>query len=251
MRDQAALQRLMDRRQIWQAGAAPPVALGVPSGIPDLDEALPLGGWPPGALTEVLQPACGLGELQLLMPTITRLTRHGQRVVMVAPPFVPFAPAWRMAGVRLGRLDIIDIGDPRQEALWALECCLRSASCAAVIGWPVQADHTALRRLQLAADHGRCLGFVLRHSRHAVRSSPAALRLRLLPGRRVQVLKCRGGALPAQCITLPAFDGQITESCKPIDTPIEEPRRHMPCHASADIHAPHTLPNAAQKISDR
>ena len=49
-----------------------------------------------------------------------------------------------------------------RDALWAFEQCLRSGACAAVLGWPLHADGPALRRLQVAADSGECLGFALR-----------------------------------------------------------------------------------------
>ena len=151
----------------------------------------------------MLSPAPGLSELRLLWPVLARLSRADGRVVLVAPPFVPCAIAWQRAGVLLSRLEIIRAPEPA-DALWAFEQCLRSGSCAAVLGWPEGASHAALRRLQVAADHGQALGVALRSVRHAPQSSPAALRLQLLPDGGLQVLKCRGGAVPARPIALPA-----------------------------------------------
>ena len=162
-----------------------------------------MGGWPAASLSEVLSPAPGLSELRLLWPVLARLSRTGGRVVLVAPPFVPCAIAWQRAGVMLSRLEIIHAPEPA-DALWAFEQCLRSGSCAAVLGWPEGASHAALRRLQVAADHGQALGVALRSARHAPQPSPAALRLQLLPDGGLQVLKCRGGAVPARPIALPA-----------------------------------------------
>ncbi|HDX0791238.1 MAG: DNA lesion error-prone repair protein ImuA, partial [Stenotrophomonas maltophilia] len=79
--------------------------------------------------------------------------------------------------------------------------CLRSAACAAVLCWPHQADDRALRRLQVAADSGQCLGFVFREAQAARNPSPASLRLQLDHGQ-VRVLKCRGGLPPAQPLPL-------------------------------------------------
>lgn len=100
---------------------------------------------------------------------------HGGTLALVAPPRLLHAPAWQAAGIDLGVLQVIE-ASPR-DALWAFEQCLRSGARAAVIGWPRQADAQALRRLQVAADSGDCLGFVLRERRHAANPSPAALRL--------------------------------------------------------------------------
>lgn len=195
-----SLRELVAARQIWHGRSARPLDDGVPTGLDALDEALPLGGWPKGALTELLLPGDGVGEIALLLPTLARLTRTRQRVVLVAPPYVPYAPAWRAAGVQLTYLDIID-AEPKQ-ALWAFEQCLRSGSCAAVMGWPAKANHHALRRLQVAADTGAALGFALRDRRYAEQASPAALRLEIGNDRRICIRKCRGGNPPARTFAL-------------------------------------------------
>jgi hypothetical protein len=91
-----------------------------------------------------------------------------------------------------------------KDVLWAMEQCLRSASCAAVLAWPQRADDHALRRLQVAADSGHALAFVFRARRHLANASPAALRLELeaRPHARVWVRKCRGGAVPVLPVAL-------------------------------------------------
>ena len=195
-----ALQELVAARHVWHGRNARPIGHGVPTGVAELDDVLPLGGWPKAALTELLVPADGLGEIALLLPTLARLTQAGQRVVLIAPPYIPYAPAWRAGGVQLRFLEIVE-AEPKQ-ALWAFEQCLRSGSCAAVIGWPRKADHHALRRLQVAADTGQALGFALRDRRHAVESSPAALRVEIGHDRRVRIRKCRGGNPPARAFAL-------------------------------------------------
>lgn len=119
--------------------------------------------------------------------------------MLVAPPYRPHAPAWAAAGLDLTQLQIIHAA-PKQ-ALWATEQCLRSAACAAVLCWPHQADDRSLRRLQVAADSGQCLGFVFREAQAARNPSPASLRLQLDHGQ-VRVLKCRGGLPPAQPLPL-------------------------------------------------
>ena len=185
----ATLDTLLAARTLWHAGRG--VALpadGEPTGHAALDALLPQGGWPRRALTE------------LLLPTLARLTGEGGIVALVAPPYIPYAPAWQQAGVDLAGLQLVQAA-PR-DALWAFEQCLRSGACAAVLGWPAQADAAALRRLQVAADSGACLGFALRERRHAANASPAALRLEWVcdvQGRPAwQVRKCRGGPAPAR-----------------------------------------------------
>lgn len=201
-----ALDALFAGRQVWHGRAQPATAPGnQPTGWAALDAALPAGGWPEHALSEILLPADGVGELQLVLPTLARLTRAGGIVAVIAPPYAPCVAGWENRGVAMSRVEIVQTATPR-DALWAAEQCLRSASCAAVLAWPREADDRALRRLQVAADGGRALGFLFRDRRHAAQASPAALRLEVetAPARQLRIRKCRGGQPPALPIPFPA-----------------------------------------------
>ncbi|HXZ85414.1 MAG TPA: translesion DNA synthesis-associated protein ImuA, partial [Myxococcota bacterium] len=170
---------------------------GLSSGYPELD-ALLNGGWPPGALIEILIDRAGVGELRLMLPTLARLTHEERWLAFVAPPYVPYAPALLRGGVNLDHVLLIH---PRQrtDALWAVEQTLRAGTCGAVLAWLHEADTPSLRRLQLAAETGNSLGILFRRTAASEQSSPAAVRLRLAPAhdaaRRlsVEVLKRRGG----------------------------------------------------------
>ncbi len=186
-----SLETLLQRADLWRGGHPTAAATAVASHHPELDALLPGGGWPQGALTEIQYPQEGLAEVSLVLPTLAALSRQGRRIAWVAPPHLPYAPALQQAGLDLRRFLLIRAPDPGA-ALWALEQTLRSGACAAVLGWPTTADHRALRRLQLAAEAGDCLAFIFLLQQQAPHTSPAALRLRLHPGR-VEILKRRGG----------------------------------------------------------
>lgn len=158
-----------------------------------LDALLPGGGWPFGALTEILLEGDGLGELGLLMPALSALTRRKRRVAMIAPPYLPFPQAWMAAGMDMDHLVQIEatVGDSH----WSAEQCLRAGCCAAVLHWLPETDYRQLRRLQLAAETGSALAFLFRPLSSANQSSPAALRLSIThteTGTCINVLKCRG-----------------------------------------------------------
>jgi hypothetical protein len=197
-----ALDTLLDERRVWRGRALAEPAGVQPTGHAALDEALPAGGWPDAALSEILLAAEGIGELQLLWPTLARLTRSSERIVLVAPPHVPFPWAWQAAGVDLRWMSIVRCSG--RDALWATEQCLRSGSCAAVLCWPEKADDRSLRRLQVAAETGQTLAFAYRPLNEVVNPSPAALRLAFEAPGAVRVLKCRGGLAPARPISLAA-----------------------------------------------
>lgn len=193
------LDALLDNPAIWRAGE-PATSAGpdcISSDHPALDAVLPGGGWPRGALTEVLYDHGGIGELRLLMPALARLSHQGGWIALVAPPHIPYAPALRQYGIDLSRVLLVH---PRSgtDSLWAVEQALRTGTCGAVLAWPKQIDDRSLRRLQLAAEAGDTLGVLFRETSAAEQPSPAALRLRLSrdePGRDAQarILKCRGG----------------------------------------------------------
>ena len=192
-----ALDRLLETRRVWRGRQQGEPLAEQPTGHAQLDALLPGGGWQLAALNEILLGSPGSGELQLLWPLLAQLTQAGERVVLVGAPAIPFAPAWQAAGVVLAQVSLLQVSGA--ERLWAAEQCLRSGSCGAVLCWPEQADDRALRRLQVAADSGQTLAFVLRHRRAADNPSPAALRLLLdNQPRQWRVLKCRGGVPPVR-----------------------------------------------------
>ncbi|MDZ4144808.1 MAG: hypothetical protein U1D29_09790 [Burkholderiales bacterium] len=262
------------RPDVWSAqslGRAD--APTVPTGHAALDAQLPGGGWPVGALVEILQAPPGWQTWSLLLPALVQvLASQPGPVVLVGAPvapgggsgraddgLVPFGPSLRAQGLAPERLlwvcagpsqakpaprggsephevgsmgatgrcagpsqakptpeglraaapglpaqgrttrrdadsgsvsssephEVGSVGatgrraGPAAARLWATEQALRCADVAAVLAWLPQADSSALRRLQLAAQmHGRLL-FVFRPQAAQHEASPARLRLRV------------------------------------------------------------------------
>jgi hypothetical protein len=195
----SALDAVLQNPAIWRGDGCARVQFpSVPTGYPELDVLLPGGGWPAGALTEIHVERPGIGELQLFMPAAARLTRAGQWLALVGPPYVPYAPAFTTHGVKLSRLMLVR-GAATEDGLWACEQALRSQACGAVLAWVDRVHERALRRLQLAAESGGA-GMLLFRPPHAAPASPATLRLHVgkVHGRTVvRILKRRGGGLPA------------------------------------------------------
>ena len=201
----ASLEQLLRHPSIWRGGNTPRHEPGhIPTGWAELDAALPGGGWPRGALTELLTDQQGIGELGLLLPALHRLTSESLWAVWVAPPLIPYAPALQARGCDLARVLIIHPSDDAQ-TLWAAEQVLKAKATGAVLLWAQQADDRRLRRLQLAAESGTSVAILFRPLAYARRSSPAALRLQisagneLAPEPHINVLKCRG-RLPARLL---------------------------------------------------
>jgi protein ImuA len=197
---------------VWQAHALASAVQAVQaSGDALLDAQLPGGGWPVGALVELLQPAGVHSEWRLLLPALARC--GSGPVVLVAPPYLPFVPALAALGLRAGRLLSVLPPAATQSAgrsmagesasrLWAAEQALRCAEVDAVLAWLPQARGEQLRRLHMAAaDHQKLL-FVMRPESARDQASPAVLRLLVQPqagrwvdGLEVGILKRRGPPL--------------------------------------------------------
>ena len=183
--------------QLWRAGGLGEANLpALPTGHAALDALLPGGGWPVGALTELIVPHWGIGELRLLVPAWCAMSQMRRWLVWIAPPYMPYAPALLQAGVDLRYTLLIDVKNSPQDLFWSMEKLLRNPETGIVMTWPQTVLAGNLRRLQLAAEAGRSLG-VLFHQR-PFESTPAALRLKLRhsqQGLEVNILKARGTSL--------------------------------------------------------
>jgi hypothetical protein len=228
---------ILQRHPVWRGSPSLAPVPAIATGFDVLDRELPGGGWPTGVLTEVLGDQEGIGELQLLLPVLARLTGTGKRVVWLAPPHLPYAPGLAAAGVDLTHLVVVR-APGRRDGLWAAEQALRAASCHALVAWFRDARYVELRRLALAAEAGSAFVALFRPLAAAHESSPAALRVALEgtpQGLALRILKRRGAAAgaplhlhlkrPAHALGRPAFPRAPHGSAR-------EPRRlDLPVHA--------------------
>jgi hypothetical protein len=196
----------------------------LPTGHAALDALLADGGWPRGALSELLLPVAGIGELPLLLPALAAQAGGGARVVLLSPPQLPCLAGWQAAGIPAARLLLLTPTDARAW-LWSAEQAARTPGCA-LLAWPPRTPAPGmreLRRLQLAAQQGNGLVVLLRDARLRTQSSPAALRLLLAaPARgqlRVEVIKQRGG-FGGQAVTLAVHGRHALPRLRPWQLPV-------------------------------
>ena len=198
------LAAVLRRNDVWTGDRLAARHETLPSGFPRLDAELPGGGWPRGGLVDLLHARPGIGELALLLPVLASLTARDEWVAIQASPQRLFAPAWHAAGVRLSRLIVVEAAAGRSrladsDTLWATEQILRAGSVSAALCWLPRGTRTAqLRRLQVAAETGGTLAFLLQDETRQAAASPAPLRLRLeacADGVAVHLFKRRGAPL--------------------------------------------------------
>jgi hypothetical protein len=195
----ASLEHILERHPVWRGRVAGYFSPTVSTTYPGLDSALPGGGWPTGALTEILCGHEGIGELGLVLPALAALSWTGKRVVWLAPPHLPYAPALAAAGVDLANLVVVRTPG-RRDALWAAEQVLRSGSCQALLAWLHRLDYRELRRLAVAAEGSPAWVTLFRPPEAARETSSAALRIAIEPGGgalALRILKRRGAPAAA------------------------------------------------------
>jgi hypothetical protein len=215
----ATLQEILRRQPVWRGVAPSAIAARVvPTGFAVLDREFPGGGWPVGALTEILAEHEGLGELRLLLPALAALGAGGKRMAWLAPPHSPYAPALAAAGIRLDHMLVVRVPD-RRDALWAAEQVLRAGACHALLAWLPSVRYAELRRLAVAAQGHPGLVVLFRPLQAEREGSPCCLRLALesRDGRLLaRVIKRRGAPLTA-----------------PLHIPVGTPLRALDCPPSA------------------
>jgi len=229
-----ALEDILQQHPVWLGRAPQLAAPAVPTGFQALDGELPGGGWPRGALTEILGSQEGIGELALLLPALGALTWAGKRVVWLAPPHLPYAPALAAAGVNLAQLAVVR-APGRRDALWAAEQALRSGSCHALLGWLRRSSYDDLRRLAVAAEGSSAFVALFRPREAAAESSPACLRLALAPD---------GDAPESNMLSIHILKRRGMPASAPLRLAVKRP-----VHALA--RTPFSLPAAGRPRADR
>jgi len=186
--------RRIERRPARRGGC-------VPCRRPEVDEALPGGGFPRGAISE-LRGGPASGKTAVALAVFAALEGEGLAAYVDGRGEL-YPPAAAALGVDLARLLIVrpgvtaaaggtraadpPRGGPAREvaltALWAAEALLASGAFAAVaVDMPlthaVRGADAMLRRLQAAAEKGGAVGLWLSPSGSALRP-PAAVRVEL------------------------------------------------------------------------
>lgn len=202
------------------------------SGHAALDAELPGGGWPCGALTELLQPQPALLEWRLLGPVARALAAEGRPIVLVGPPQVPHLPGLAQCGLPASALVWVQ-AQTTAERLWCTEQLLRAQAAALVLAWLPQARPEQIRRLQVNALGSEALVFACRPLAARQESSAAPLRLQarvdLDWALQVQVFKRRGPVHEGE-VSLPSVPGSLGTV---LPSRLQQPRRWLAARRSA------------------
>jgi len=183
----------------------------VSTGLAEIDDALPWGGLPPG-LHEIAAATGDAAKAGFAASLIGRrpgpvLWCRSHHTALAAGD--PYGPGIAGLGLSPDRLILVEAAKSA-ELLWAMEEGARVKGLAAIVADGVTPDLTAGRRLQLAAEAGEGLVFLLQAGRQAAASS-ALTRWFVSsgpsrpeadgPGRpcwKIELWRCRGGGQPRE-----------------------------------------------------
>jgi len=157
------------------------------------------GGLPRASLVEIFSN--NYQGISLLLPMLARLSQKSNWLTFINPPYLPFAPGLSSSGIDLKKILLIHNTELSQ-GLWAAEQALKSSVCSVVLMWPKKLRVVQIRRLQLAAEKGDCIGILFRPMHDLKFSSPSALRIKFLftpLGFNVEVLKQRASWKKKSC----------------------------------------------------
>jgi len=182
---------------------------GTHTGVAEIDAVLPWGGLPPG-LHEVAAAHGDAAKAGFVVSLIGRrsgpiLWCRSRRTALEAGD--PYGPGIAKLGLSPDRLILVEAAKPA-ELLWAMEEGARTKGLAAVVADGVVPDLTASRRLQLAAEAGGGLVFLLATGRQSAASTALTRWFAASasgrpeadgPGRpcwKIELWRCRGGGRP-------------------------------------------------------
>lgn len=151
-------------------------------GIPAVDNALPEKSFPLGVTHEFIsdQPEETAATAGFMAGLLSLMLRDNGSIAWIGSRKTWYAPGLAAYGFDPKRIVFIE-SDRSRDALWAMEEALRCKGLAAAVGEIGDADLTATRRLQLAAEGSGTTGLLLRTKPRKTGNSACVTRWRIKP----------------------------------------------------------------------
>jgi len=166
----------------WEGYRPPPAGTRDLMGLGPVEAAFPNGVFPLGAVHEMV---CGNTEQAtasggFVTGLLSVLMQNGGVCVWIGLSGNLFPSALKAFGVEPDKVIFIHLLKDK-DVLWAMEESLKCAGLAAVIGELREIDFKQSRRLQLAVEHSRVTGFILRNQSEKIGSTACVARWKIKP----------------------------------------------------------------------
>ena len=160
-----------------------PAGTAVTFGLDAMENAFPQGVFPLAAIHEFISAgmetsAATIGFVGGLLSSL--MQQSGGACVWINVSGKIFPPALKTFGIDPARIIFIHLKNEK-ELCWVMEEALKCKGLAAVVGEMQLLSFTASRRLQLAVEHSRVTGFVLRNLRGNSNTTACVSRWKITP----------------------------------------------------------------------
>ena len=164
-------------------GFKPPTAgRAVDFDLGPLERAFPNGRFPTGAMHELISrsPEQAAATSGFLAALLAPLLKRGGVCLWIGNMQPIFPPGLALFGIQPDRLLFVRPAKEK-DLLWTIEEALKCEALAAVVGEIREIGFTDSRRLQLAVEHSRVTGFLLRHAPATLATVAAVARWAITP----------------------------------------------------------------------
>jgi hypothetical protein len=158
--DASAIQQLREQLKGIEQGAFERAQRTVSSSFSEIDSWLPQGGWVLGSFVELLQEQSGCGSYSLALKCARQAAENKPAWAVLDNDASFYVPAAQALGWDLQKLVLVRAAP--NDSGWAFAQLLRSRDLGACFWASSSMDNMVFRRLQLAAERGGGLGFVMR-----------------------------------------------------------------------------------------
>ena len=152
------------------------------TGLEAVEAAFPNGIFPTGAVHEFLnaEPEHTAASAGFIAGILAALTRQGGICLWIGASKKFFAPALKTFGVAPDKIIFVE-SKREKDVLWIMEEGLKYEGLAAVIAEVRELTFMQSRRLQLAVEHSKVTGFVLRTDTRKVGATASVARWQITP----------------------------------------------------------------------
>lgn len=172
-----SIEELQEKLRRWESTRRPAGTARASTSCGQLDGLFPEGGVARGTLIEWLSEGEAGGAMWLALIAAREACREHGPLVVIDSRGTFYPPAAALAGINPARLIVVRVNSARDES-WTLDQALRSGGAGAVLCMTNRLTQRGIRRLQLAAEAGGGVGFLVRPA--AVRDEPCWAEVRLL-----------------------------------------------------------------------
>ncbi|GAA4327632.1 hypothetical protein GCM10023149_31150 [Mucilaginibacter gynuensis] len=166
----------------WEGYKAPATGQRDMLGLGPLESAFPNGVFPKGSVHELIcassEQAAATGGL--VSGILSLLVQPGGICVWIGRDRCLYAPALATFGLEPHQVIFINLMDDK-DTLWVMEEALKCPGLTAVVCELREMDFKQSRRFQLAVEHSRVTGFVLRNATGKLGSTACAARWHIKP----------------------------------------------------------------------